>query len=296
MSGEMVVLENDGQLPVQTVREQVNAIQDLMKEVMKENEHYGVIPGTNGKPSLLKAGAEKLGFMFRLAASYEITEKAHDMGHVEFIVRCKITHIESGRYLGEGVGSASTLESKYRYRKAAKVCPSCGGEFIIKGKEEYGGGWICYKAKGGCGAKFADNDLSITSQGGRVENTDIADCYNTVLKMAKKRAHVDAMLTVTAASDIFTQDIEDYGGIEPITKIDTPEPSASQSAEAKPVSKPATDAPQRQQSSGSVVAEGELIPADYWKKSQAEKQAMLAPGCKAEKLNGKWICVRKQAS
>lgn len=35
------------------------------------------------------------------------------------------------------------------------------------------------------------------------------DVYNTVLKMAKKRSHVDAILTATAASDIFTQDIED---------------------------------------------------------------------------------------
>jgi hypothetical protein len=34
------------------------------------------------------------------------------------------------------------------------VCPRCGKDAIIKGKEEYGGGWLCYKAKGGCGAKF----------------------------------------------------------------------------------------------------------------------------------------------
>jgi hypothetical protein len=32
--------------------------------------------------------------------------------------------------------------------------------------------------------------------------------------MAKKRAHIDAVLTCTAASDIFTQDIEDIT-IEP---------------------------------------------------------------------------------
>jgi hypothetical protein len=32
---------------------------------------------------------------------------------------------------------------------------------------------------------------------------------NTVLKMAKKRAQIDAVLTATAASAIFTQDLED---------------------------------------------------------------------------------------
>lgn len=46
---------------------------------------------------------------------------------------------------------------------------------------------------------------------GRVkkENPDIADCYNTVLKMAKKRAQVDATLTVTGASDIFAPELDD---------------------------------------------------------------------------------------
>ena len=33
---------------------------------------------------------------------------------------------------------------------------------------------------------------------------------NTILKMAKKRAHVDAVLTGLGASNVFTQDLEDY--------------------------------------------------------------------------------------
>lgn len=44
----------------------------------------------------------------------------------------------------------------------------------------------------------------------RVENPDIADTWNTVLKMAKKRALVDATLTATGCSDMFTQDVEDF--------------------------------------------------------------------------------------
>jgi hypothetical protein len=46
--------------------------------------------------------------------------------------------------------------------------------------------------------------------GEKMENPDIADTYNTVLKMAKKRAYIDGILSATAASDIFTQDIEDF--------------------------------------------------------------------------------------
>src|SRR5215469_7283578 len=38
---------------------------------------------------------------------------------------------------------------------AEPACPSCGVVgAIIKGKAEYGGGWLCFGKKGGCGAKF----------------------------------------------------------------------------------------------------------------------------------------------
>jgi hypothetical protein len=70
---------------------------------------------------------------------------------------------------------------------------------------------LCFAKKGGCGAKFADTDLSIVSQPtGRVENEDIADLKNTILKMSKKRAKVDATLSATRSSGIFTQDMEDW--------------------------------------------------------------------------------------
>jgi hypothetical protein len=43
----------------------------------------------------------------------------------------------------------------------------------------------------------------------RLDNDDPYTLANTVLKMAKKRAQVDATLTVASLSEIFTQDIED---------------------------------------------------------------------------------------
>ena len=148
---------------------------------------------------------------FDLAPLLHVETRELANGHREYQVRCTLVHIPTERVYGEGVGLCSTLESRYRYRNADRTCPYCGRTTIIKGKAEYGGGWLCFQRKGGCGAKFADQDGSIVNQAaGRVENTDLADTYNTVLKMAKKRALVDATLTATAASDIFTQDLEDY--------------------------------------------------------------------------------------
>lgn len=199
-------------LPERSVEEviaQVKKIQQVQQAVMKEGEHYGVIPGTQ-KPTLLKPGAEKLAFVFRLDPQYETTE-IHDGNHLSITSRCTLWHIGSGLRMGSGMGSCSTKETKYAFRHAARKCPSCGKEAIIKGKEEYGGGWVCFKKKDGCGAKFKDGDATIeTQEAGQVPNEDLADVYNTVLKMSNKRALVAAVLNVTAASDIFTQDLEDY--------------------------------------------------------------------------------------
>ena len=204
---ESSVMERGTMSPT-SVLAHVAKVQEIMSTLLKNGEHYGTIPGTN-KPTLLKPGAEKLSFAFRLLPKFRPTMRDMPNGHREYEMVCELWH-ESGVFAGEGVGSCSTMESKYRYRNAAKKCPQCGKETIIKGKEEYGGGWLCYGKKGGCGAKFAENAQEITSQPvGKVENADIADVYNTVLKMAKKRALVDATITACAASDIFTQDVED---------------------------------------------------------------------------------------
>jgi hypothetical protein len=105
------------------------------------------------------------------------------------------------------------MESKYRYRVMARKCPKCGKEAIIKGNPKFGGGWVCWKKKDGCGANFDINDFDIVNQKvGKIDNPDIADLYNTCLKMASKRAYIEGTLKVTAASDFFTQDVEDFQG------------------------------------------------------------------------------------
>ena len=126
-------------------------------------------------------------------------------------------------FVAEGVGSCSSMESKYRWRKGGRVCPACRAGTIKR--STFGNkGWYCFAKIGGCGAKFEPEAEEITSQegdeGGRQENPDIADVYNTVLKMAKKRAFVDATLTATAASNIFTQDLEDMPSVQREPKRD----------------------------------------------------------------------------
>lgn len=209
MGGEIITIDQVQPLSVAQMKQQVQTIQQVMEGVMKDGTHYGKIPGCGDKPTLLKAGAEKLCMTFRLDPEYEITSE-RDGNHLTITSKCTLHYIPNGARMGSGMGSCSSRETKYAYRSAVRKCPSCGAEAIIKGKAEYGGGWLCFGKKGGCGTKYQDGDATIEGQKmGRVENEDLADQYNTVLKMANKRSLVAAVLNVTAASDIFDQDLDD---------------------------------------------------------------------------------------
>ncbi len=205
---------------------QVALIQQTMSLAMKDKEHYGTIPGCGNKPTLLKAGAEKLAFLFRLAPAFEIIEKEMERGHREYRVTCTMQHIGSGAIIGQGVGSATTMEGKWRFRTGPQKItdrPVPRAYWDLK-KEDPGKAQELI-GKGNAAKKGEDGSWYIAEGGGeKVEHDNPADYYNTVLKMAKKRAQVDATLTCTAASDIFTQDIEDMPEVIPAVAVNRESP------------------------------------------------------------------------
>ena len=226
---------------VQTALTRYQDMKDFIDKVLNKDVDYGSIPGTGNKAVLLKPGAEKLAAFFGLTVTYEIIEKVADWtgkdhgGEPFFYFFYKVKLLRQGIVAGEGEGSCNSWETKYRYRKAERTCPECGAEAIIKGKAEYGGGWLCFNKKGGCGAKFKDGDPAIESQHtGRVANPDVADIVNTIQKMAQKRALVAAVLNATNASDWFTQDVEDY--IDGSFTETTPAPAKPAPAKPQPKS------------------------------------------------------------
>ncbi len=197
---------------VEEMRANLDIMKRFFREVMVEGEDYGVIPGTD-RPSLLKPGAEKLLELYGYAPTMAIIDEDSDRegGYYRARVTVRVVSRQTGSVIAEGVGEANTYEGRYRWRNGSRRCPACGGESIIKGKAEYGGGWVCWvKGGGGCGAKFPDDDPVISSlPTGKVPNEDPWSLWNTILKMAKKRALVDAALSATRSSSIFTQDVEE---------------------------------------------------------------------------------------
>ena len=153
---------------------QSQAVQQLLGTVLAKGRHYGVV-NAGDKPTLFKAGAEKLALGFGLAPEFEGERMPVDLGegHREYVIVCRLRSLSSGLVVCSGLGSCSTRESRLQSR------------FATEGNNP-----------GAC----------------------LADVYNVVLKQAKKRALVDAVLTATAASDLFTQDMEDLGSVAEVAK------------------------------------------------------------------------------
>ncbi|HEX8746771.1 MAG TPA: hypothetical protein VF717_06190 [Pyrinomonadaceae bacterium] len=218
VAGALATLDQSQFMPAMSIElavERYNTITEFVSRVLRRDIDYGTIPGTE-KLTLLKPGAEKLTTFFGLSTRFQVIERIEDWtGALHdgepffyYLYRCQL--YRGDLLVAEADASCNSRETKYRYREAQRVCPVCSQAAIIKGREEYGGGWICFKKKGGCGAKFNGGDASIEGQTvGRIFNPDIADQVNTIQKMSQKRALVAATLLAVNASEFFTQDVED---------------------------------------------------------------------------------------
>ena len=173
---------------VAEVVQHAKTVQQVMQSVMREGTHYGKIPGAGDKPVLLKSGAEVLCMTFRIADRYDVADLSRD-GVIRYRVNCIGEHEQTGTPLGSGLGECSTDEEKYRWRKAV-----CNEEFELTPEN-------MRRIKFG-----RKQNGHYTVQQIRTESADLA---NTVLKMACKRAKIAMVLNVTAASDMFSQDLED---------------------------------------------------------------------------------------
>jgi hypothetical protein len=195
---------------------------------MRNDVDFGTIPGTP-KPTLYKPGAEKICSLFQLAPRVLVTDMSHP-DVVAYQVRVELFTI-GGVFCGEGVGSASSAESKYQWRSSV-----CKEEWDAAPEDRRR---VTYK-------RGKNNSFYTIAQ----VRTEPSDQDNTILKMAKKRALIDAVLTVTAASDIFTQDAEDdpnagYDDTQPTTQPTTQGQTSGQSTTPAQTSQTRQQQPQQ---------------------------------------------------
>lgn len=183
--GNDIVVAGEKQYPLtaMAVVARVRLIQEVMQNVMKKDTHYGVIPGC-AKPSLWKPGAEQLLVTFRIAPDEPKVEDLSTGDNIRY--RVTRTGISNGVVVAAGVGECSSDEEKYKWRT-----PVCDAEYEATPEDRRRLKW----KRDGTSFKQV--------------RTNPADVANTILKMADKRAFIAMTLLATAASDIFTQDLED---------------------------------------------------------------------------------------
>ena len=161
----------------------IQQMQSVVQRTLKDGQDYGKVPGAD-KPTLLKPGGEKICMLFGLNPEYEFLQITEDYDKEFFSYNIRCTLFRNGQAVAQGVGSCNSKEKKYRYINVDTIPKDYVGyqeEFIDKyGRTRY-----------------------------KINNQDVCSLVNTILKMAKKRAFIDAVLQVASLSEVFTQDLED---------------------------------------------------------------------------------------
>ena len=200
MSNELMVnpLSLIQEVDVKMVSEtltKVKSLQATLKSILVEGHDYGKIPGCGDKPTLLKPGAEKILMSLGITSSYELiehTEKFEGKGFFAYTVKCVL--LKNGQKITEGLGHANSKEKKWAY------------EFVDERNLEPGTDKSLLKKK-----TFDSKNGTFTKY---EVDADVNSKANTILKMAKKRSQIDAVLTVASLSEIFTQDFDDLEPVE----------------------------------------------------------------------------------
>lgn len=187
------------EVDIKTVSEtltKVKTLQSTLKGILVDGHDYGKIPGCGDKPTLLKPGAEKILMALGITSSYELiehTENFEGKGFFAYTVKCLL--FKNSSKITEGLGHANSKEKKWAYESVyEKDLPEGTDKSLLRKKA----------IKTSKGETFYKYEI----------DADVNSKANTILKMAKKRAQIDAVLTVASLSEIFTQDFDDLEPIE----------------------------------------------------------------------------------
>lgn len=152
----------------------IDAIAQAIKVALVDKYDYGTIPGCGDKPTLLKPGADKIALLFGLVSEYNVTHRTVDY-------------------------TPWTLNKSGKNYKTGEVYSI---NIALTGYFEY------------------EMEVRLIGPNGNVVATGVGYCSNrekgkeempanSILKMAKKRAKVDAVVSIANLSSVFTQDLED---------------------------------------------------------------------------------------
>jgi hypothetical protein len=152
-------------LDIQLTSDTIQQAEKLVSTVLEPDIDWGLHPGTNSM-ALKDSGGSKIANAFNTYPEHTILHLAENDDLISYLVQAKLIHRGSGKIVASGVGACSTMESKYAYR-------------WVTNPEEFG---------------FDKASVKYDKKKGkyRIPNPEIEDLGNTILKMASKRAEIDA--------------------------------------------------------------------------------------------------------
>lgn len=176
---------------VEQEKQMRTVMHDYMASAMKKDHHYYSFK-EGDKPAITQEGAHAICSLMKCTIGRpEITETYHPgTDHLSVRVRVSVYN-QNGDEVATGDGICSTRESKYAYRWVwDNELPKTFDGSSLKSKsgvKKNGAPWTQYQ----------------------MPNQDLPDLYNTVLKMAVKRAKVAAVRQLPLVSELFVAEAEE---------------------------------------------------------------------------------------
>lgn len=174
---------------IQETMQSIALLQEMVRDLLIRGIDYGRIPGTP-QDSLWDPGASQIISAFNCYPGERRMIKLEDSA--EKIVACVEVPIISratGQVVSTGIGAASTMETKYKYRWVASPQEWGYDEAAIKTLK----------------TKLSKDDEGNEVTLYRISNPEHSELLNTIVKMASKRAEVDGAESLPGVSSVLRQ-------------------------------------------------------------------------------------------
>lgn len=160
---------------VARVRAEIGLADALVDKVLEPGVDYGLHPGTRSQ-ALKDPGANTIINAFGCYPKAEVLYREVSGERISYVIDIALVSRDDGLVKATGCGAASTTETKYGYRWVTEP-ESYGYDRVNLRKKSQGQG-IVY----------------------RIVNPEWSELENTILKMARKRAEVDAAMGLPGVS------------------------------------------------------------------------------------------------
>lgn len=162
-------------------------MQRLTREVLQDGRDYGRIPGLPGK-MLFDCGAQLIIGAFNCCVGHRrILSITDNPEQLSIIVEVPLMALSTGVEVCTGIGAASVLEPRNKYR-------------WVDNPDEWG-----YDAESAKELKHEERKEKIVYQ---IPNPEPGELFNTIVKMASKRAEVDAAKNLPGAGSALKELLE----------------------------------------------------------------------------------------